>query len=65
VTEEENTFVLYRDIGDGYRWRLRAPNGETLAASPEGHREKAASEADMRAAMADHPGAQVLDATVG
>ena len=64
MSEEDNTFVLYEDIGDGYRWRLRSPAGETLAASPQGYREKASCEAEMRAAMADHPGAKVLDATV-
>ena len=63
--DEGNKFVLYRDIGDGYRWRLRSPAGETLDASPEGHPEKASCEAEMRAAMADQPGARVLDATVG
>jgi uncharacterized protein YegP (UPF0339 family) len=63
--DEGNKFVLYRDVGDGYRWRLRSPTGETLAASPEGHQEKASCETEMRAAMADHPGAEVLDATVG
>ena len=65
MSEEANTFVLYRDIGDGYRWRLRSPAGETLDASPEGHPDKASCEADMRAAMAGHPGARVVDATVG
>jgi uncharacterized protein YegP (UPF0339 family) len=64
VSEEGNTFVLYEDLGDGYRWRLRSPTGETLAASPQGHREKASCEEEMRVAMADHPGAKVLDATV-
>ena len=64
MSEEGNTFVLYEDLGDGYRWRLRSPTGETLAASPQGHREKASCEEEMRATMADHPGAKVLDATV-
>ena len=64
MREKGNTFILYKDIGDGYRWRLRSPTGETLEASPEGHKEKASCEAEMRAAMADHPGAQVLDATI-
>jgi uncharacterized protein YegP (UPF0339 family) len=64
VSEEGNTFVLYKDLGDGYRWRLRSPTGETLAASPQGHREKTSCEAEILAAVADHPGAKVLDATV-
>ena len=56
-------FVLYRDAEGGYRWRLRSPTGETLAASAYGHREKGACEAEVRSAMADHPGAGVLDAS--
>jgi uncharacterized protein YegP (UPF0339 family) len=59
-------FVLYRQLGDGYRWRLRGPDGETLAASETGHPTKAACEADLRALMADlRPGAEVLDTTPG
>ena len=60
---KESKFVLYRELGDGYRWRLRPPTGETLAASPSGHREKSACEAELRAFMAAHPGAEVLDLT--
>ena len=45
VTEDRgNKFVLYRDLKDGYRWRLRAPDGQTLAASARGHRQKASCE---------------------
>ena len=65
MSEEGNKFVLYRDLKDGYRWRLRGPGGRTLAASPHGHREKASCEQEMREAMADHPGAGVLDTTEG
>ena len=32
-------FVIYRDLGDGYRRRLRSQSGETPAASASGHRE--------------------------
>jgi hypothetical protein len=39
------------------------PHGETLAAAPSGHREKRACEAELRAFMVDHPGAEVLDLT--
>ena len=62
--DEGNKFVLYRDIGNGYWWRLRGPDGETLAASKAGHPTKEACEADLRAFMGDlQPGAEVLDAT--
>jgi uncharacterized protein YegP (UPF0339 family) len=63
VAESKPKFVVYRDPKDGYRWRLRSPTGETLAASPSGHREKSACEAEVRAFMSDHPGAEVLDLT--
>jgi len=39
------------------------PTGETLAASPSGHREKSACKAELRAFMTGHPGAEVLDLT--
>jgi uncharacterized protein YegP (UPF0339 family) len=65
VRHEQSKFVLYRDLGDGYRWRLRSATGETLAVSAADHREKSACEAEMRAFMADHHlDVEVLDATV-
>ena len=64
MSHEQSKFVLYRDLGDGYRWRLRSATGETLAASAAGHREKSACEAEMRSFMADHHlDVEVLDAT--
>jgi uncharacterized protein YegP (UPF0339 family) len=62
-TERPNKFVLYRDLDDGYRWRLRAPQGETLAASSRAHRDKASCEAEMHALEGEYPDAEVLDAT--
>ena len=62
--EERSKFVVYRDIEDGYRWRLRSAAGETLSASSAGHPNKDACEADLRAFMdGHHPEAGVLDAT--
>ena len=64
MSHEQSKFVLYRDLGNGYRWRLRSATGDTLAVSATGHREKSACEADLRAFMADHhPDAEVVDAT--
>jgi hypothetical protein len=63
MTAKESKFILYRELEDGYRWRLRSPTGETLAASASGHREKGACEAELRAFMTDYPGAEVLDLT--
>jgi uncharacterized protein YegP (UPF0339 family) len=64
VSHEQSKFVLYRELGDGYRWRLRSATGETLAASAAGHQEKSACLADLRAYMGDHHlEVEVLDAT--
>ena len=61
----QSKFVLYREVGDGYRWRLRSATGETLAASEAAYATKSACEADLLAFMDDrHLEAEVLDATV-
>ena len=66
MTHGVSKFVLYRELGDGYRWRLRSATGETLAASSAGHLSKGACETEMRNFMADHRlDAEVLDATSG
>lgn len=60
----ESKFVLYRALGDGYRWRLRSASGETLAASAAAYPTKSACAADIRSFVADAPPeAEVLDAT--
>ena len=30
-------FVIFRDLRDGYRWRLSSPIGQTLERSERGH----------------------------
>jgi uncharacterized protein YegP (UPF0339 family) len=54
-----------RDLEDGYRWRLRAATGETLATSSRGHKEKSSCYDELRSAMAEHRGADILDVSVG
>ena len=64
MSHQHSKFVLYRELGDGYRWRLRSATGQTLAASEVAHPIKSACEADLRAFMTDHhPDAEILDAT--
>jgi uncharacterized protein YegP (UPF0339 family) len=64
MVESKLKLVLYRDLKEGYyRWRLRSPTGESLAASPSGHRQKSDCEAEVCAFMSDHPGAEILDLT--
>ena len=62
--EERSKFVVYRDIEDGYRWRLRSAAGETLVASSRGHGEKSSCYEEIRTVMADHPDADILDVAV-
>ena len=66
MSEAESRFVVYRDIEDGYRWRLRSAEGETLGVSSRGHGEKASCYEEMRSSvMAEHPEADILDVAVG
>ena len=64
MSEAESRFVVYRDIEDGYRWRLRSAAGETLGVSSRGHGEKSSSYEEMRSVMAEHPEADILDVAV-
>ncbi len=65
MREAQGTFVIYRELEDGYRWRLRSPTGETLSASEAGHPSKSACQADIDTFMSDHQlVAEVLDATI-
>ena len=61
----EAKFVVYRDIEDGYRWRLRSASGGTLDASTQGHRDKSFCYEEMQSVMAEHPAAGILDVAVG
>jgi uncharacterized protein YegP (UPF0339 family) len=37
---EKAKFVIFRDLKNGYKWRLRPATGETIATSERGHRHK-------------------------
>lgn len=65
MTHSTNKFVEYRDLKDGYRWRLRAPTGETLGASSRGHRDKHSCYGEIQTVMADYPSTDILDVAVG
>ena len=58
-------FIVYRDLADGYRWRLRAATGETLGSSSRGHTDKSSCYEEIRSVMAEHPEADILDVAVG
>jgi hypothetical protein len=55
-------FLIIHDVKDGYRWRLRSAQGETLDFSRRGHRHKGDFEQEVHR-LRDHryPGARVRD----
>jgi uncharacterized protein YegP (UPF0339 family) len=59
-------FVIFRDVKDGYRWRLSSASGETLEYSDRGHSHKGECEQDVyRLKENRYPYAKVLDAAIG
>ena len=56
-------FVIFRDLKDGYRWRLSSARGETLEIS-RGHYDKGVCEQEVHR-LRDHryPGAKLRDLT--
>jgi uncharacterized protein YegP (UPF0339 family) len=57
-------FVIIRDVKDGYRWRLRTDEGETVDYSQLGHLHKSDCEQEVhRLRDQSYPGAQVRDLT--
>ena len=59
-------FVVFRDVMDGYRWRLRSATEETVELSERGYPYKDACVKEMSRLKDDrYPDAGVIDATVG
>jgi uncharacterized protein YegP (UPF0339 family) len=59
-------FVIFRDLKDGYRWRLSSARGETIKTSARGHRDKEGCKQVVHRLREDrYPGAEVRDASVG
>jgi uncharacterized protein YegP (UPF0339 family) len=59
-------FVIFRDLRDGYRWRLSSASGQTLERSERGHRNKGECAQEVfRLKDARFPNAKVLDAAIG
>jgi uncharacterized protein YegP (UPF0339 family) len=61
---EGSKIIVYRDLEDGYRWRLRSAAGKTLAAATGGHRDKYSCYEEIRSVMTEYPGADILDVAV-
>jgi uncharacterized protein YegP (UPF0339 family) len=59
-------FVIFRDVNDGYRWRLSSASGETLEYSERGHDRKGECEEDVYRLKGErYPHAKVRDASIG
>jgi uncharacterized protein YegP (UPF0339 family) len=66
MTVTDLKFVIFRDLQDGYRWRLSSPTGETLERSERGHDHKGECEREAFRLKDDrYPNAKVLDAAIG
>jgi uncharacterized protein YegP (UPF0339 family) len=59
-------FIIVRDVNDGYWWRLRSADGETIELSEKGHQDKPSCRQEVQHQIGDkYPGAQMRDASVG
>ena len=59
-------FVIFREVKDGYRWRLSSESGKTLEHSEIGHLNKGECAQEVYRLKDDrYPNAKVLDAAIG
>ena len=58
------TFIVYWDLGGGYRWRLRSGEGATVASGLRGHHDKFGCAREMGQRALEVGDALVRDATV-
>ena len=59
-------FVIFRDLKDGYRWRLSSASGQTVERSERGHLHKGECAQEVFHLKDDqYPKAKVLDAATG
>ena len=59
-------FVIFREVKDGYRWRLSSPTGETVELSERAHLNKDECEQEVYRLKGDrYPYAKVRDAAIG
>ena len=66
MTASDLKFVIFRDMKDGYRWRLSSASGETLEYSEQGHSHKGECEQDVYRLKGErYPYAKVRDAAIG
>jgi uncharacterized protein YegP (UPF0339 family) len=55
------TFEVYQDKGGEFRWRLRAQNGQVIATSGDGYKEKRACLAGIESVKKNAAGAAVKE----
>jgi uncharacterized protein YegP (UPF0339 family) len=66
VSASDLKFVIYRDVKDGYRWRLRSASGETVDISERGYRHKEACLQEVHRLRDErYPDVEVRDLTIG
>jgi uncharacterized protein YegP (UPF0339 family) len=66
MTATDLKSVIFRDLQDGYRWRLSSTSGQTLERSERGHDHKGECEQEVFRIKDDrYPNAKVLDAAIG
>jgi uncharacterized protein YegP (UPF0339 family) len=66
VSASDLKFVIFRDVNDGYRWRLSSPTGQTLERSERGHLHKGECAQEVFGLKDDqYHNAKVLDAAIG
>jgi uncharacterized protein YegP (UPF0339 family) len=66
VSARDLKFVIFRDLKDGYRWRLSSASGQTVERSDGGHRNKGECAQEVFGLKDDrYPYAKVLDAATG
>jgi uncharacterized protein YegP (UPF0339 family) len=66
MTARDLKFVIFRDLKDGYRWRLSSASGQTLERSEGGHDHKGECAQEVfRLKDNRYPNAKVLDAAIG
>ncbi len=61
VETDKDKFEVYEDRAMGYRWRLRASNGQLVAASSKGYKDKSACQKAVDMIKKEVPKAQVVE----
>jgi hypothetical protein len=62
----ELKFVIFCDLKDGYKWRLRSTSGKTVERSERGHDHKGECAQEVFRLKDDqYPNAKVLDTAIG